>query len=90
MKYRIIGAAEETVETKKGNHFRKVSVAPTLKEPKFLGLHGQELTLWDNALANTSVETEFGEFYANNGKSYFIDVDYDRNGYIVSARVYND
>ena len=45
--------------------------------------------LWDSALANTSVETEDGEFYAKNEKKYFIDIDYDRNGYIVSARVYN-
>lgn len=89
MKYQIIGAENATKETKKGNHFRVISVIPTLKELTFVGLHGQEIILWDSALANTSVETESGEFYAKNDKKYFIDIDYDRNGYIQSCRVYN-
>lgn len=89
MKYQIIGASTATKETKKGSHYRILSVIPTLKELNFIGLHGTEIMLWDSALANTSVETEDGEFYAKNDKKYFIDIDYDRNGYIISARVYN-
>ena len=89
MKYQLIGASNQTVETKKGNHFRILSVIPTLKELNFTGLHGQEITLWDSALANTSVETEDGEFFAKNDKKYYADIDYDRNGYIQSVRIYN-
>ena len=89
MKYQIIGSSTTTRETKKGSHYRILSVIPTLKELNFVGLHGTEVTLWDSALANTSVETENGEFYAKDDKKYFIDIDYDRNGFIVSARVYN-
>lgn len=89
MKYQIIGATSTTKETKKGKHYRILSVIPTIKEIDFIGLHGTEIALWDNALENTSLETDNGEFYAKNDKKYFIDIDYDRNGFIVSARVYN-
>lgn len=90
MKYQIIGSMREIKTTKKGARYIKLSLIPTLKESEWTGLHAEQITLWENALLNTSLETEGGEWYASNNKKYYIDVDYDRNGYIVSARVYND
>ena len=89
MKYQIIGAMRQTIETKKGSHFRRISVIPVLKDDRWIGLNGEQLTLWDSALSNTSIETVNGEWYAKDDKRYYIDIDYDANGWIQSCRIYN-
>lgn len=90
MKYQIIGAAKLTKETKTGKHFRTITILNPNPVPDYEGLDAERITLWDKALEVTSVETYNGKFYdVKDGKDYWIDIDYDRNGWIVAARVYN-
>lgn len=89
MKFQIIGSNREISETKSGHRFIKLCVVSTLNDTKWVGLHGEEIVLWDDTLNNLSFDTERGEFYAKNEKKYFIDIDFDRHGHIVSGRVYN-
>ena len=89
MKYQIIGASKVTKETKKGKHYRSICVLNTAPVKDYDGLRAEMLTLWDNALEVLSIETIDGLLFADNGKNYYIDIDYTASGWINSARVYN-
>ena len=90
MKYQIIGDAGTTTETRNGKHVRALSVINPAPPKGWKGLCAEKLELWDSALEVTSVETINGKFFdATDDKNYYIDVDYNRSGWIVAARVYN-
>lgn len=89
MKYQIIGDLGKTIETKNGKHFRTISVVPQPIPRDYKGLPAKELTLWDAALEVLSIETVSGVIFADDGRSYYIDIDYTDRGWINSARVYN-
>lgn len=89
MKYQIIGDLGRTIETKGGKHYRRLNVIPMPIPKDYKGLPAKELTLWDSALEVLSVETINGVMYADDGKNYYIDIDYTDRGWINSARVYN-
>lgn len=89
MKYQIIGDAGTTMETKTGKHVRSLCVLDPEPPKNWKGIKAEVLQLWDAALEVTSVETIDGKFFEANEKNYYIDVDYNRRGWIVGARVYN-
>lgn len=90
MKYQIIGASKLTKETKKGKHFRTITVMNPNPAPDYEGIDAEKITLWDSQLEVTSVETYNGKFYdQKDGKDYYIDIDYSPTGWVMSARVYN-
>lgn len=90
MKYQIIGDAGTTSETKTGKHVRNLCVLDPNPPKGWKGIKAEILSLWDATLEVTSVETINGKFFdATDEKNYYIDVDYNRSGWIVAARVYN-
>lgn len=89
MKYQIVGAMRVAQETKKGKKFRIFSVIPVLKDDRWIGLPAEQITLWDSVLSELDIQTESGECYAKDDKKYYIELDYNRNGYIISAKIYN-
>ena len=90
MKYQIIGDAGTTNETKNGKHVRSLCVLDPMPPKNWKGIKAEILNLWDSTLEVISVETINGKFFdATDDKNYYIDVDYNRSGWIVAARVYN-
>lgn len=90
MKYQIIGASKLTKETKKGKHYRVLTVMNPMQATDFEGINAEKITLWDSQLEVTSIETYNGKFFdAKDGKEYYIDIDYSASGWVMSARVYN-
>lgn len=89
MKYQIIGAMKMPQQTKNGKKYIGISVVPQQKDDRWSGLMAEQITLWESSLANLDVDTDNGEIFVNDGKKYYIDIDYARNGFINGARVYN-
>nr|CDL65826.1 unnamed protein product [uncultured bacterium] len=89
MKYQIIGDMGRTIETKSGKHYRTLNVIPIPVPKDYKGLPAEKITLWDSTLEVLSVETVTGVFFADDGKNYYIDIDYTSRGWINSARIYN-
>lgn len=89
MKYQIIGDAGVTNETKTGKHVRNLCVLDPNPPKGWKGIKAETLSLWDSALEVVSVETFDGKFFEANERNYYIDIDYNRSGWIVAARVYN-
>ena len=90
MKYQIIGDAGQTNETKNKKHVRSLCVMDPMPPKGWKGIKAEILNLWDDTLEVISIETINGKFFdATDDKNYYIDVDYNRSGWIVAARVYN-
>lgn len=89
MKYQIIGAMKMSFETKKGSKYKAISCMPVEKDDRWVGIPGETITFWNDTLREVVCETASGEWFAKDDKRYFIDIDYNKSGFIVGARIYN-
>lgn len=90
MRYQIIGDAGTTIETKSGKHVRSLCVLDPYPPKDWRGIKAEILSLWDATLEVTTIDTLNGKLFdATDDKDYYIDVDYNKSGWIIAARVHN-
>lgn len=88
MEYVILGAQKSAFTSKKNNKkYLPISVA--MKDVNWVGSKCEQILLSEDVLQDMSIETESGEIYAKDGKTYYIDIEYNNRGFIIDARVYN-
>lgn len=89
MKYQVIGAMKAPFTSKKnGKQYMSISVAQ--KDINWAGVKGETILLAEDVLKDADIQTDSGEMYANDGKKYFVDIDYNNRGFIIGLRFYND
>lgn len=89
MKYQVIGAAKAPFTSKKNNKaYQSISVAQ--RDINWIGVKGEVIILNEDVLRDADVQTENGEMFANDGKKYWVDIDYNNRGFIIGLRFYND
>lgn len=88
MEYVILGMQKSAFTSKKnGKKYLPISVGS--KDLNWTGTKAEQILLTEDVLSGMSIETESGEIYAKDGKTYYINIEYNNRGFIVDARVYN-
>lgn len=89
MEYQIIGKASTSFRSKKNNK-EYLPICVISKDLTWTGLKAEQILLSEDVLKGLSVDTDSGEiFVQNDGKKYFIDIQYNNRGFIIDAKVYN-
>lgn len=88
MEYVILGMAKSAFTSKKnGKKYLPISVGS--RDLNWTGTKAEQILLTEEVLSGMSIETESGEIYAKDGKTYYINIEYNNRGFIVDAKCYN-
>ena len=89
MEYQIIGKAVSSFRSKKNNK-EYLPICVISKDLTWTGLKAEQILLSEEVLHGMDIDTETGDIFCHNdNRKYFIDIQYNNRGFIVSARVYN-
>lgn len=88
MEYPILSVCNVFKTRRDGTEYRSICVIE--RDPDWTGLKSIQIPFTREDWGRMSIETNDGEIFSTgNGKKYYIDLNYNRYGGIVSARVYN-
>lgn len=88
MKYQIIGAMKAPFTSKK-NGKQYLSICVASKDINWTGVKAEPILLSEDQLRDADIQTESGEVFANDGKKYYADIDYNNRGFIIGLRFHN-
>ena len=88
MEYVILGMQKSAFTSKKNNK-KYLPISVGSRDLNWVGTKAEQILLTEDVLSGMSIETESGEIYAKDGKTYYINIEYNNRGFIVDARVYN-
>lgn len=89
MEYQIIGKAASSFRSKKNNK-EYLPICVISKDLNWHGLKAEQILLSEEVLHGMDIDTDSGEiFVPRDNRDYYIDLEYNNRGFIISARVFN-